>query len=322
MPGVPMNIKALYRKISFSEIDLDDQTYSLAPPGSAIPAGMETNSITRQAVVHPPLLIEEGKGHLVVAGRKLINYLSHETESDSCYCLVIPAASEPEEVLALALENILHSRPASAIEQAICWHKAVGCLGESEAKKMFGTRLPLLSRFPGNKLSALADLEDNILAAVHQEHLALKIAFRLIDLERDDRNRLFEIINLLQLSSSNQRKLFDLCLELQRRTEQPIIEVLSGSECHGILNHPEANPPQKTAMLMTWLRESCFPRLSKAETEFRKFVGKLNPPKGVTIAHTTSFENEALSLTVVYKTREELSESWLALKDIFTAKKK
>lgn len=317
-----MNIKALYRKISFSEIDLDDQTYSLAPPDSRIPAEHEAAAITRQAVVHPPLLIEKGNGHLIVTGRKLINYLRHETGSDSCYCLVIPADSEPEEVLALSLENILHSRPASAIEQAICWHKAAGYLGEGEAKKMFRTRLPLLSSFPGNKLSALADLEDNILAAVHQERLAFKIAFRLIDLEQDDRNRLFEIMTLLQLSSSNQRKLFDLCLELQRRTEQPISEVLATPECHSILNHPEANPPQKTAMLMTWLRESCFPRLSKAETEFRKFVGKLNPPKGVTIAHTTSFENDALSLTVVYKTREELSESWPALKDIFTAKKK
>lgn len=324
MSGFPMNIKPLYRKISLAEIDQKDQTYSLTPAYDELPSLPENaDSLALRTITRPPLVLEKtSTKHQIITGRRLLEDISREAGSHACYCLVIPGETEPVKLLALALEDILASRPPSAAEQAICWQKAIAWSGEEKAKNVFGGRLVLANRFSGDKLTALAGLGDKTLAALHQGTLDLKVAFRLIDLEENDRDCLFEIIQMLLLSNSNQRKLLDLCNELHRRNNTAINEILSGDECNSIINHPEANPPQKTAMLMKWLRDCCLPRLTGTEAEFRKFIGKLAPPKGISINHAPSFENDTLSLTVQYNNREEFLESWPTIKDSFTSKKK
>ncbi|MEN8143234.1 MAG: hypothetical protein ABFQ82_06505 [Thermodesulfobacteriota bacterium] len=318
-----MNIKAQYRKISINEIDQDDRTYSLTPISDWRPHSPTGKALVCQAITRPPLVLEKKAAeYLIVTSRQLIYDLSRKTADHLCDCLVIPAETKPEEILALALEDILATRLPSVAEQATCWHKAIDWFGEKKAKELFGDRLTLASKLQGRKLATLAGLGDKNLEALHQGALDMKVAFRLVDLEEKDRNALLEVIHLLNLSNSNQRKLLDLCNELHRRKNVSISEILSDDEFNDIIDHPEANPPQKTAMLMKRLRDCCFPRLRETETEFRKFIGKLNPPKGVSINHSPSFENDAITLTVNYSNREEFSESWPTMKKSLPNRKK
>jgi len=313
-----MNIKAKYLKISLSEIDLENRTYSLTPSCSDIYSNLEDDQLDLRAITHPPLVLEKTHTkYLIITGRQIIYDISNKEASHSCQCLVIPKETEPEKILALALEDILVFRQVSAAEQAICWHKAVKWFGEERAKNVFADRLSLLNKYSESRLTALAELGEKTLDALQQGNLDLKVAFRLVDLKGKDRNCLFEIIHILHLSNSNQKKLLDLCNELHHRNHISICEILSGDECINIINHPEANPPQKTAMLMKWLGECCYPRMTLAEAEFRKFIGKLDLPKGVSIDHALSFEDDTLSLTLDYRDQETLYRDWPKIKELF-----
>ena len=306
-----MNIKPLYQKICLTQIDLEDLTFNLAPVGREGISDQLRDSVSRCGIIHPPLLTATDNGKFtIVAGRQRLSAARQVLANEFCDCLILPIETPPAILLTIALQDILLSRPASPLEKAICWQKAVDFLGRDVAEKEFGPQLELSRQLNPAKLERILALDDEMQESLHQGNLELKTVFKLIDLDPADRKALFQIIRQLRLSSSNQRKLVDHCLELHRRQNRQITAILTEPECLEIINHAEANPPQKTAMLMSWLSGQCYPRLTEAGKEFRSFVGKLQLPKGVTLEHTPSFEKDNLKMTIDFKDRLQLTEKW------------
>ena len=77
-----------------------------------------------------------------------------------------------------------------------------------------------------------------------------------------------------------------------------------------ILNHPEANPPQKAANLMATLTAKRYPRLTEAEKNFQQFTDSLRLPKNATLSHAPAFEKDTVTLTISFKNQEDLLKSW------------
>jgi hypothetical protein len=310
-----MNINPLYQLISPSRIDPDDLTFCLAPVGREEISAQLHDSVARCGLVPPPLLTSRDDGrHIIVAGRPRLLAFRRLPGADPCGCLVLPATTPPAILLTLALQDIMLRRPATPVEKAICWQKAVGCLGKEGAAREFGPQLELSRQLTPARLEKIVNLDLKMQEALQASHLELKTAFKLMDLDRADGIALFAIIAQLRLSSSNQRKIIDHCLALHHRRHRPIAALLAEPECLEIINHPEANPPQKTAMLMSWLTGQCYPRLTEAEKEFRGFAGKLQLPKGITIDHSPSFERDSLTLTIDFKDQAHLTEKWPAIR--------
>jgi ParB family chromosome partitioning protein len=306
-----MNIKPLYQKISLVQIDPEDLTFNLAPFGLEEISDQLRDSISRCGIIHPPLLTPKGQGKFaIVAGRRRLLAARQVLNNEFCDCLILPVETPPAILLTVALQDILRTRPATPLEKAICWQKAVDFLGKDIAEEKFGPQLELTRQLNPARLEKILTLDSEMQESLHQGGLELKTIFKLIDLDQDDRDALFKIISKLRLSSSNQRKLVDHCLELHRRRNRQIAAILSEAECLEIINHVEANPPQKATMLMNWLTGQCYPRLTEAKKEFRSFVGQLKLPKGVTLEHTPSFEKDNLKMTIDFKDRLQLTEKW------------
>ncbi len=315
-----MNIKPLYREILLARIDLTDQTFRLAPVENEETEDRSCDFITRWAVIHPPILQEkEEDGFIIVTGRQQIIAARGLPDKECCGCLILPSDTPALDLLALALQEILLRRPATPIEKAVCWQKGVTLAGRDRARQEFGALLELSDRMSPAGLEKLLTLDREIQEALHRGSLELKTCFKLLDMAQADRAALFGIIAQLRLSSSNQRKIIELCRELEKREARSIAEILTESECLEIINHAEANPPQKTAMLMNWLTGRCYPRLSEAEAAFRGFVAKLRLPRGVSIEHATSFEKDSLKLAIEFADREQLAEKWPIICKAFTS---
>ncbi|MFO7607414.1 MAG: hypothetical protein R6W72_14060 [Desulfurivibrionaceae bacterium] len=315
-----MNIKPLYRKIPLARIDLTDRTFRLAPVENEVAGDRSRDFITRWAVIHPPILQErEEDGFIIVTGRQQIIAARGLPDKEYYGCLILPSDTSSLDLLAMALQEILLSRPATPIEKAVCWRKGVALAGCDRAGQEFGTLLDLSGRMSTAGLEKLLTLEREIQEALHRGSLELKTCFKLLDMLQADRAALFEIIAQLRLSSSNQRRIIELCRELEKREARSIAEILTESECLEIINHAEANPPQKTAMLMNWLKGRCYPRLSEAEAVFRGFVAKLRLPKGVAVEHATSFEKDSLKLAIEFADRDQLAEKWPIISKILTS---
>jgi ParB family chromosome partitioning protein len=307
-----MPLKPIYQEITAGEIDLEDRTFDLTPPGlePALPGTIFPAATL--ALLHPPLLLAApGRKMPAITGRGILSALS---PGAAVGCLVLPAETSRGTILDLALAAILSRRPATPLEQANCWRKAEEWLGSAETRRRFGPYLELSRRYPPPRLTRLLELPEDQAAALQAGRLELGTAFHLLDQDRESRALLFRVIERLRLSSSNQKKLLEICLDLAGRDGTAIAELLTRPAALEILGETLVNPPRQAARMLTWLEELRRPRLTAARRELQAFKASLSLPAGVSLEPSPSFEQDTLRLTVEFRNRAELVKSWSALR--------
>lgn len=215
------------------------------------------------------------------------------------------------DALSIAIEDTLLNRTLTVMEKAIFFQKALQHSSEQEIAEKF---LPTMGLSPSiyhiQNLLPLLKLEEPLAISLHQGFLNEAVARALVTMPFTDRMVLFEFMELLHLSISNQKKLTDICRELAKRDNTTIFAILAAPEIQEIINHPEANPPQKAANLLALLTRKRLPRLTEAEEKFRKFQNSLNLPKNVELSHAQSFERDAVTVSITFYNQEELQEIW------------
>jgi len=309
-----MPLKPVYQELTPGAIDLEDRTFELCPPDAAAEIPMSGFAPATLALLQPPLLLAVPAGKmLVISGRNILAAL----EPDSALgCLLLPAGTSRATALELALAAILTRRPATPLEQAGCWRKAEEWLGSEEAGRRFGPLLELSRRYPAPRLVRLLELPEDQAAALQAGRLELSTAFHLLDLDRESSALLLRVIELLRLSSSNQKKLLKICLDLAGREGIAIAELLNRPEGRQILGGAMANPPQQAVRLLAWLNELRRPRFSAATRDWQAFTASLSLPAGVNLEPSPSFERDTLRLSIEFRNRSELAERWPALREL------
>ncbi|MBU0965491.1 MAG: hypothetical protein KKA54_03820 [Proteobacteria bacterium] len=307
-------------RININHIDFSDDSFSLVPSfiTSQVPASLAA-SVRRCGILHPPIVKEKSTASFtIVAGRKRLLAAIGATGASSCDCYKLTEKTDEIDVLAICLEDALLSRPLTPVERAVFFKKALALIDDNELASRF---LPLMgltqSVYHIQRDLRLLELEEPLLIAMHQGILDDKVAYELGKFSFSDRVALFEVINALHLSVGNQKKLAITCRELAARNNTTISALLHSPEVDSIINHGEANSPQKTANLMKWLTCERFPRLSQAEKEFQHFVTGLALPDQARVEHSPSFEKDELLFTLSCANRKEFLTIWQEIRDLF-----
>jgi ParB family chromosome partitioning protein len=312
-----MNPILNFKKLTFSQIDFDDVSYSISLDLDIVPDEKLNSSISRHGILRPPIVKEIDSDYFkIVAGRKrLLAYWSlHPT--NTCACLTISPQIAEVDVFSIMLEEKQLSRDLTTIEKAIFLHKITSVADEEKVIREFLPRLGLSpDSFSMQKTLKLLDFEDSILYGIHKGQINETVAHDFILLSPQDRMVLFKIIVNLRLSFSFQKKLLNICLELANRNNISIATLLDNDEVHNILQHQNANPPQKTKNLMLWLSRKHMPRYSQAAEEFRCFITAMQLPQNVSVAHTPSFEDESMTLSIIYPNRKSLQNAWEKIRE-------
>ncbi len=299
------------KQIPIKRIDREDHAYSLLPfddpPDTAL-----TRHIARIGLLHPPLLKEQTSGtFVIVAGRKRLRIVGDLLKRSQCDCLIIPQDFDPLSTLALALDEALLSGPISPLAKAVFFKKALRLCPPEEAARRF---LPLMGLSPHpfhlQQIAALSTLEQPLALALHAGTLDEKAAFAMTSLSFRDRFALFDLIDTLALSVSNQRKLVAICQDLAKRHDTSIHAILADPELKVITDHPDANLPQQAALAMRYLGRQHSPRLAAAEKSFSELSTRFSLPKGVTLSHAPAFEKDELSLTTTFANEAALQKAW------------
>lgn len=298
--------------VNLHHINFQDFSNSLTPEEAREPSAALVESVARTGILHPPILRELGRASLeIVTGRRRLLAAQQTLHSISAICLVLPAKTLPTETLAINLEDTLLRGDITVIEQAIFFQKILGHLDENEAARRF---LPAMGLEPHrhhlHNLLQLLGLEEHLLGAVHEGRLHDGVARELLGLNFTDRLSLYEVMEILSLSVSNQKKITACCRELAARHNTSVMALLCQPEVREILDHQETNIPQKTAKLMQWLTNQRFPSLAAAEQEFRTFAATLKLPSTVALSHSPSFEQDQVHLSIPFANREELRRIW------------
>jgi ParB family chromosome partitioning protein len=309
-------------RINIQHIDFADDSYALTPPccGAEIPAAL-AESIGRCGILHPPIVKEKAASSFaVVSGRKRLLAAMRVMPAASYDCHKVTDRTADIDTLALALEDTLLARSLTPVERAVFFSKALRLIDEKEAADRF---LPLLglaaSTYLIRRELKLLELEEPLLIALHEGALDEKVAFELTKLPFSDRVALFEVISALHLSVGNQKKLAVTCRELAERHKTTIAALLRAPAVDAVINHAEANVPQKTANLMKWLTAERFPRLSRAEQEFQQFIAELDLPAAARLEHSPAFEKDELVFTLSCPGRTDFLQIWQKIRDLVPA---
>jgi ParB/RepB/Spo0J family partition protein len=298
--------------VNLQHINFQDFSNSLTPEEAREPSATLVESVARTGILHPPILREQGRTSMeIVTGRRRLLAAQQSQHSISAICLVLPAETLPAETLAANLEDTLLRGDITVVEQAIFFQKILVHLDENEAAWRF---LPALGLEPHrhhlHNLLQLLGLEEHLLGAVHEGRLHDGMARELLGLNFTDRLSLYEVMEILSLSVSNQKKITAICRELAARHNTSVMALLCQPEVREIMDPQETNIPQKTARLMQWLTEQRFPSLAAAEQEFRTFAATLKLPSTVALSHSPSFEQDQVRLSIPFANREELRRVW------------
>ncbi|KPK28609.1 MAG: hypothetical protein AMJ61_01925 [Desulfobacterales bacterium SG8_35_2] len=305
------------KKITFSQIDFDDVSYSISPVLDSVPDEKLKSSISRYGILRPPIVKEIDSDYFkIVAGRKILLACCSLYPGNTCACLTISPQVTEIVVFSILLAEKQLSHDLTPIEKAIFLQKITPIADEEKIIREFLPRLGLSpDSFSLQKTLNLLEFEDPILDAIHQGLINEVVAHDLMLLSPQDRMVLFNIIATLRLSFSFQKKLLSICLELAGRHNMSIATLLDNDEVHDILHHQNANPPQKTKNLMFWLSRKHMPRYSQAAEEFRRFIAAMRLPQNVSVAHAPSFEDESMTLSIIYPNRKSLQNAWEKIRE-------
>ena len=308
-----MNPTLSIENIPVAQIDFNDFLFALSPTLEAAPDATLDKSIARHGILHPPIVMQKSPElYTIVAGRKRLQALRFLHGGNTVASCLVAARQTPEvDIFRLLLEEIQLIRRLTPVERAIFLQKITAVIDREQIIREFLPRLDLAPHYRSiTKALELLNLEKPILAGLHRGQLHETVAHDLVPLSSEDRMTLFAIISSLHLSFSYQKKLLVICREVAGRNNISIASLLNHDEVKAILQHPEANAPQKTKNLMRWLQEEYMPRSTRAATEFKRFIAMLRLPHNVAVAHTPFFENDATSLTITFPDRESLQNAW------------
>ena len=304
------------KNIDLSQVDFNDLSYAIAPiPESEIDSTLKA-SIARHGILHPPIVREINPvTYTIIAGRKRLLAWRSLAKEQTCHCLVISRQIPEFEIFHILLAEIQLVRQLTMVEKALFLQKIAAVAEEKQIVKEF---LPRLNLAPDPSVMKqtlrLLELEAPILKGIHQGYVNETVARDFVTLPLQDRSILFEIVASLRLSLSNQKKLLQICRELASRENKSITALLATPEVQAILHHPDANPPQKTKNLMTWLARRHKSRSIHAEEEFNRFVNEIRLPRNVSVAHTPFFEDDAVTLSITFRNRGFLLQAWEKIK--------
>ena len=313
-----MNQQICPKSLDTSLIDFADFSYSISPDREIILDESFTKSIARHGILHPPLVKEiEPDSYVIITGRKrLVAFRTLFPEEKTCICRITPAMMPEINIFSILLEEFLTNRQLTPIEKAIFLQKISPLIDEKFIAKEFLPRIDLPpDPFYFRQSVTLLNLEEPLVRAIHQGNISEIVAKDILPLSAKDRLAVHHIMSYLNFSVSNQKKLMNICRELASREDKTIAAILEDKGVQDILNHKDANPPQKTKNLMNWLSRKYMPRSSQAEDEFRRYAASMQLPQNVSIDHTPFFEDDSVTLSITFSNWKAVQNAWKTIKD-------
>ncbi|ADH85444.1 ParB/RepB/Spo0J family partition protein [Desulfurivibrio alkaliphilus] len=297
------------QRVLATQLDFADLSWRFSPIPVEEPDEALAVSIQRVGLLHPPIVYPRGDVYQLLSGQRRAWLAVRRFNCTALPCLVLPPAIGDDELLVLAHEAIACKRAPTVVELALFGRKVLELLAEEQLPALL-SRLsgPAMTPFQLKRWAELAELEEPFAVALHQGRLQEPVAREMLTMSLPERLTIFELIELLQLSAGNQRKLTEICRELSRRRRVSIRQILAGEEIREILDHPEMNAPQQTAALMRHLTACRYPELTAAEQEFNTWQARLRLPDGWSVAPTRSFEDDQVTLTLPLANREILQQ--------------
>lgn len=270
-----------------------------------------TRSIGSVGLINAPLLIEKGEGgHTVIAGYRRIRALK-AMDYEKIPCRILQGSQlSPLECLLLNLYDNLATRKLNEVEKGMVLKRLASRVAPEEILRHY---MPLLG-LPSHEPTLLfylrleRELEEDIKICLVQGNISVQVIRRLLDVDQEDREAIFEWISRLRLNFNQQNQFVDYIIHLGQINSISVTDFLLKHPLEKIISDERLNNPQKAKAILRFLKGMRFPSLVRSEETFRRNVARLGIPKGVRIDPPPYFESPHYRLEVLFKDGRELRE--------------
>ncbi len=302
-------------RVPLSCIDIGDTTYRLRPADDSLSDQRLQENIRLTGILHPPLLqIRQGNQYSILSGRKRIITLQ-SLGVQEVSGLVLQQSTPPLLKWRTILIHSLTGSSLSCIEQATFFSKAARELSINEQCLL----LPLMERKPHQyvlqELARYLTLAPETISALHAGYLQEKVAQKLAKLSFEDQQAIVELIRYYKFGGTKQKNLVGYAFELIMREGHSFKQILAERNQN---QAGEENRPQQAMALLARLEAKCFPQSTMARKQFKKFQQGLQLPESCTITPSHSFEDNSVTLSMVFDNQDQFLHHWPALKKIMT----
>jgi len=276
------------------------------------------DSLRKIGLINPPLVTVRNGRFILVTGWKRV-----------LACLQLSFASIPVEVsgvdddlqnFLIAVHENLATREFSLIEKA----EIIGKLKTLGVKKneVIRNYLPLLD-IPANSsfyelYLSLAGFEPELKEVIHKKDIPLSVLQIFSELKPEAQKLVLPI--LLPLGQNKQKEILEDLLEISRRENIGVENILQNEEILSIQGLEKLSPLQKADTIRSFLRKRRYPSFSRWKESFDSSLKKMRWPKEIALKHTPFFEDEDMSVTFSFKNKKEYEENVEKLKQMASKK--
>ena len=290
----------------------DSCTWNLHPFLDDVVPDALLKSILKVGILHPPVVIQSGASYDVICGRKRIQCARISGQSHFL-CFTLPQDSSQKSILELLFEDQRAESPLSLPEMACFLKLCLNHLDREEALAMLPGEIPPRMK---DRLLSLLDFDHALQRQIHYGYVTDKIIFDLLKLDRADRRRMVDLIELLQLGGNKQKRLLTLCRDIILRENISISSLFNEPDITEVIEHSGMNIPQMTSRLLSLLQRRCYPRSTAAKENFQSQVLALGLSETCEICPSPFFEKDEVTLSLRFSDFETCKNLWPSIKDL------
>lgn len=256
----------------------------------------------------PPLAVPcNSNMYRIVSGIKDV-LIAQRLQVEELTCRVLPEDTPPIRLFRLQAQYLQLQQP-SIVEQSLLLNKASKFLSTEELCSL----LPLMGYkpqlFKAKSILQLLEMDAAVLHALHCGVVSLKTASKLSSLDNEDRRDIIRLITSYRLGGSKQLKLVEMVIELVKREQTSLKQLLEGWHSSTATKDKE-NLPQQATTLLSHLYRKGHPLLMAEEDSFTRWSQSLQLPESTRVSHSQAFEDETVELSIRFASRDNLEACW------------
>jgi ParB family chromosome partitioning protein len=263
-------------------------------------------SIAASGLLSPAVITPRNNSLVIVTGWKRV-LACRELSFPTIPCFMLDESEDHKAFQLVILENAA-VRDFNTLEMAMILKKLKSFGVEDEI--LLETHLPLfgipqtLAHLDAHL--AMAEFDDSTKEFIHTKQVSFPVIQHLTELKKEVRAALLP--HLRHLGQNKQKELLEFLLEISKRENIPVLNVLATEAVAHVIHSKSLSPPQKADKIRILLREKRYPAYTAQEASFDTSLKKLEWPEDIAIEHSPFYEEEDISVRFTFKDSAEFKE--------------
>jgi ParB family chromosome partitioning protein len=302
---IPSGHTVRYQAIPQTDIDTEDLTFRITTRG-----GIEDllGSIQKTGLIQPPVLIENPAGYTIVCGFRRIA-ACRKLGWTRITARILEKSIDRFKTAQISIADNALQRSLNLVETSRALNLLDDFGPDNQQRREAAEALGLpISESLSFALKEICRLPLPVQEGILTDTINLSMALELGGLEPPAAEGLVRLFDQLKVGLNKQRELLLLLKEIAGREQITIPQLIAEKPLQEVLETVEMDRAVKRQKVRSYLRQRRFPAITKAETEYRKWVKQLKLGNNIKLIPPKDFEGSTFSMTLRFNNRQDLSE--------------